>query len=199
MMWEIFGSVFYGDSQRLVDAPNKTFRMEDIKALLTERGIAIYDTDKQARHIINTSQAIHDQLVSLIGPDTYIDGVYNTAAVTKFLLASEANKQAINSIVHPAVMDDFLRSGMQWMECAIIYEAHLEHFVDKVIAVTAPREVRIQRIMQRDSIPYDRAAQWIDGQTNQQEVAQRADYVIVNDGKTDLNKQVDEILKIIEN
>ncbi len=166
--------------------------------LLNERGIAIYDTDKQARHIINTSQAIHDQLVSLIGPDTYIDGVYNTAAVTKFLLASEANKQAINSIVHPAVMDDFLRSGMQWMECAIIYEAHLEHFVDKVIAVTAPREVRIQRIMQRDSIPYDRAAQWVDGQTNQQEVAQRADYVIVNDGKTDLNKQVDEILKIIK-
>jgi dephospho-CoA kinase len=95
-------------------------------------------------------------------------------------------------------MDDFLRSGMQWMECAIIYEAHLEHFVDKVIAVTAPREVRIQRIMQRDSIPYDRAAQWVDGQTNQQEVAQRADYVIVNDGKTDLNKQVDEILKIIK-
>ncbi|MBO6098624.1 MAG: dephospho-CoA kinase [Prevotella sp.] len=166
--------------------------------LLNERGIAIYDTDKQARHIINTSQAIHDQLVSLIGPDTYIDGVYNTAAVTKFLLASEANKQAINSIVHPTVMDDFLRSGMQWMECAIIYEAHLEHFVDKVIAVTAPREVRIQRIMQRDSIPYDRAAQWVDGQTNQQEVAQRADYVIVNDGKTDLNKQVDEILKIIK-
>lgn len=43
-MWEIFGLVFFGDSQRLVDAPHKTFRQADIQSLLTERGIAIYDT-----------------------------------------------------------------------------------------------------------------------------------------------------------
>lgn len=51
MMWEIFGLVFYGDSQRLVDAPNKTFRLEDIKALLTERGIAIFDTACTVRRL----------------------------------------------------------------------------------------------------------------------------------------------------
>ena len=51
MMWEIFGLVFYGDSQRLVDAHNKTFRMEDIKALLEERGIAIYDTACAVRRL----------------------------------------------------------------------------------------------------------------------------------------------------
>lgn len=163
--------------------------------LLNERGIMIYDSDKEARRIINTSKDIHDKLVNLIGEDTYVDGVYNTAAVTKFLLASKENKQAINRIVHPAVIDDFYRSGMEWMECAIIYEAHLEQFVDKVIAVTAPRDVRIKRIMQRDGISYDKAAQWVDGQYNQQEVAQRADYIIINDGSADLNKQIDELLK----
>ena len=51
MMWEIFGLVFYGDSQRLVDVPNKTFRLEDIKALLEERGIAIYDTACAVRRL----------------------------------------------------------------------------------------------------------------------------------------------------
>ena len=51
MMWEIFGLVFYGDSQRLVDAENKTFRLEDIKALLTEHGIAIYDTACAVRRL----------------------------------------------------------------------------------------------------------------------------------------------------
>ena len=51
MMWEIFGLVFYGDSQRLVDAPNKTFRLEDIKTLLTERGIAIFDTACAVRRL----------------------------------------------------------------------------------------------------------------------------------------------------
>ncbi len=51
MMWEIFGLVFYGDSQRLVDAPNKTFCLEDIKALLMERGIAIFDTACAVRRL----------------------------------------------------------------------------------------------------------------------------------------------------
>ncbi len=51
MMWEIFGLLFYGDSQRLVDAPNKTFRMEDIKALLEEPGVAIFDTACAVRRL----------------------------------------------------------------------------------------------------------------------------------------------------
>ena len=51
MMWEIFGLVFFGDSQRLVDAPNNTFRLEDIKALLKARGIAIYDTACAVRRL----------------------------------------------------------------------------------------------------------------------------------------------------
>lgn len=50
-MWEIFGLVFLGDSQRLVDAANKTFRLEDIKALLEEHGIAIYDTASSVRRL----------------------------------------------------------------------------------------------------------------------------------------------------
>ena len=50
-MWEIFGLVFLGDSQRLVDAPNTTFRLEEIKALLEEHGIAIYDTASSVRRL----------------------------------------------------------------------------------------------------------------------------------------------------
>jgi G:T/U-mismatch repair DNA glycosylase len=51
MMWEIFGLVFFGDSQRLVDAENKTFRLPNIKALLEEHGIAIYDTACAVRRL----------------------------------------------------------------------------------------------------------------------------------------------------
>ena len=51
MMWEIFGLVFYGDAQRLVDAENKTFRLFDIKTLLQEKGIAIYDTACAVRRL----------------------------------------------------------------------------------------------------------------------------------------------------
>ena len=51
MMWEIFGEVFYGDSQRLVDAEHKTFRQKDIEALLNEKGIAIFDTATAVRRL----------------------------------------------------------------------------------------------------------------------------------------------------
>ena len=51
MMWEIFGEVFFGDSQRLVDAERRTFRLADIKALLLERGIALYDTASAVRRL----------------------------------------------------------------------------------------------------------------------------------------------------
>ena len=51
MMWEIFGEVFFGDSQRLVDVENKTFRLVDIQTLLNEKGIAIFDTATAVRRL----------------------------------------------------------------------------------------------------------------------------------------------------
>ena len=84
------------------------------------------------------------------------------------------------------------------MECAILYEAHLEDFVDKVVAVTAPREVRIERVMQRDGISHERASEWVDKQMLQENVESRADYVIVNDGRQSLDSQVAAVLKQIE-
>ena len=51
MMWEIMGLVFYGDSQRLVDAENKAFKQTDIQAMLEARGIAIYDTASAVRRL----------------------------------------------------------------------------------------------------------------------------------------------------
>ena len=155
-------------------------------ALLRERGVEIYDTDSAAKRLIAQSPEIRRQLKELIGG-------LEKQTIAAFLLKSEENKLAINSIVHPAVIKDFLNSGCEWMECAIIYEAHLEQYVDKVIAVTAPREVRIERIMSRDGISREEAEQWIDAQYPQEKVAKRADFVIDNDGNKDLQKQLEEI------
>jgi dephospho-CoA kinase len=162
--------------------------------LLRERGIEVFDCDESAKRCVIASQEVREQLTRLIGSDTYRDGVYNKAVVAQFLLASDENKRAINNIVHPAVMRDFLASGMQWMECAILYDSHLEHYADKVVAVVAPEEVRVGRIMRRDGITRQKAKAWIKAQMPQQEVEQRADYVIVNDGIQPLQPQIDNIL-----
>lgn len=166
--------------------------------LLRKRGIEIYDCDNAAKRLMRQSPDIRSRLTALIGPDTYCaDGSLNKAAVAAFLLASEANKQSINAIVHPAVISDFYASGIQWMESAILYEAGLEHHVDYVVAVTAPRDTRIKRIMQRDGITSLKAAEWIDKQTPQETVAKRADFVIINDGISPLDEQIESLLSML--
>jgi dephospho-CoA kinase len=84
------------------------------------------------------------------------------------------------------------------MECAILYEAHLQDYVDGVVAVVAPEEVRVRRIMQRDGITEQRAREWLAAQMPQEEVQRRADYSICNDGIQPLAPQIENILQSIE-
>lgn len=165
--------------------------------LLAKRGIEIYDCDSAAKQLMNTSQTLRESLTELIGNEAYSTGGHlNKAAVARFLLQSETHKRAINEIVHPAVADDFNASGKEWLESAILFESGFDKRIqfDHVICVTAPLEVRIERVCRRDSIPQAQALQWINGQMSQEEKAARSDSVICNDGHTDLNKQIDNIL-----
>ena len=161
---------------------------------LKERGIQVYDCDAAAKRLIRTSPEIKRKLTNLVGTDAYIDGKLNKAAIAQFLLRSEANAKAIDNIVHPAVFQDFEESGMQWMESAIMYESGIYRLVDKVIVVTAPQEVRIQRVMQRDHISRNEVLQWMQRQWPQEKIVKRADYEIINDGIADINTQIDNII-----
>ncbi len=158
--------------------------------LLERRGIEVYDCDAAAKRLIRSSSRLRRQLHELIGS-------LEKADISRFLLASEDNQRAVNAIVHPAVFDDFEQSGMQWMESAILYESGADKLVDRVVVVTAPEEVRIERIMKRDGITREKALQWIARQWPQELVRERADVEIVNDGKAELAPQIDELLKAL--
>ncbi len=163
--------------------------------LLKQQGIDIYDCDQAAKRLMHTSQQLRQELTSLIGPDTFINNVLNKAAVAHFLLTSPQNAEAINAIVHPAVANDFIQSGMEWMECAILYESGFDRLVDTVIVVTAPEDVRIRRITHRDGIGSAKAKEWMSRQWPQEEVQRRADFEIRNDGQQPLLPQIEIILQ----
>ena len=163
--------------------------------LLAQRGIAVYDCDSAAKRLMRESEQLRHRLTELIGSDAYNGDVVNKAAVARFLLASEKNACSIDAIVHPFVFRDFENSGMQWMESAIMYESGIYRLVDRVVVVTAPEEVRIRRIMQRDGISRSKACEWIARQWPQDEVRRRAAYEIVNDGHADLESQIDRLLE----
>lgn len=155
---------------------------------LAQRGIKVYDCDSAAKRIMR-SEVIQQQLQELIGskPDKQ--------ALTQYLLQSDDHARAINAIVHPAVFADFEQSGLEWLESGIMYESGANRYVDRVVVVTAPEEVRLQRIMQRDGISREQALQWLSRQWPQERVRQLAEFEIVNDGLTDIDKQLNNILE----
>ena len=161
------------------------------KRLQAKYDIEVYDCDAAAKRLIRTSPDLQQQIIQLVGS-------LDKAAMSRFLLASEANQQAMNAIVHPAVFRDFQESGMQWMESAILFESGADKLVDKSVVVTAPQEVRIQRVMQRDGITREKTLQWMNRQWSQDEVVAHADYEIVNDGIADIDKQIEQLLKTIQ-
>ena len=174
--------------------------------LLGERGIVVYDCDSAAKRLMRQSETLRRQLTVLIGPDAYESNranepnepnepySLNKAVVSRFLLASPENARAIDDIVHPAVFRDFEKSGCQWVESAILYESGLDRMVDRVVVVTAPLEVRLQRIMERDHLSREKSMEWVARQLPQEEVRRRADFEIVNDGEADLRQQIENIL-----
>ena len=155
---------------------------------LAQRGIAVYDCDSAAKRLMRNSPELRQRLTDLIGS-------LNKADISRFLLASEENAQALNAIVHPAVFADFEQSGFDWLESAIMYESGADRYVDCVIVVTAPEEVRLERIMRRDGITRQQALQWMGRQWPQDKVRLLADYEIVNDGVQDIDKQLNIILE----
>lgn len=162
--------------------------------LLGERDIRVYDCDMAAKRIMASSLKIQDELRKLVGDSVYSEGVLNKAVLAAFLLKSEDNTTAVNKIVHPAVADDFVKSGDKWMECAILFSSGFDKLVDKVICVTAPLEVRVERIIQRDGITREKALEWIDKQQPQEQMVSLSDYEIINDGEADLEEQIDSVL-----
>ena len=164
---------------------------------LRDYGIEVFDCDASAKRLMRTSQPLIDSLVRLVGEEAYIDGKLNKSAIACYMMASEENTRKVNQLVHPAVGQDFILSGMTWMECAILFESGFQKYADVVVCVTAPKETRIKRVMERDGIQREKVLEWMAKQWPQRLVAKRSDFVIVNDGKADIDKQISQMLAFI--
>ena len=164
--------------------------------LLEKRGIKVYDCDAAAKRLMRTSATLRQQLRQLVGPQVYRGCILQKRVLAEFLLASEANKQAVNEIVHPAVALDFIESDYQWLESAILFDSGFHRRVpfSFVVCVSAPEAVRVQRIMTRDGISESKALEWIHRQMPQEQVEAQSDFVIVNDGVAPLEPQVDHLI-----
>ena len=175
---------------------------------LREMGYAVYDTDSEAKRLIVEDAHMRQQIEQLFGSEVYKDGVYQTALVAQRVFADHSLLAKLNTIVHPAVRADIERrvsghanrksrfgnqKNLFFIECAILYQAGFDSLCDKVVAVTAPEEIRLERVMERDSSTIKKVRARMRAQETENDIP-RADILINNDGKTPISTLCKEII-----
>ncbi|HMN88777.1 MAG TPA: dephospho-CoA kinase [Saprospiraceae bacterium] len=161
-------------------------------------GIPIYYADERAKWLMVNDLNLMNAIRASFGNSTYdANGQLNRSYLADKVFHDEQQLQRLNALVHPAVARDSeswnaLQVGIPYTlrEAALIYEAGIDKQLDKVIVVTAPLEVRIQRVMMRDRAPREAVEARISKQMPASEKVQRADFVIYNDGTQSLIRQV---------
>lgn len=178
-----------------------------VSRLLTEHyGIPVYNTDSEAKRLMLSDEGIRRRLTALLGKEVYkSDGTLNKPLLANYLFADSCHAGQINAIVHPQVKADFLKwadrqTGCEFvaLESAILFESGFDNIVDKVVMVYAPVELRIRRVMLRDSTTEEKIRQRIVAQMDDKAKQDRSDFIIFNDGSRPLNLQLDDLQETLE-
>lgn len=178
-----------------------------VSRLLTEHyGIPVYNTDSEAKRLMLSDEGIRRRLTALLGKEVYkSDGTLNKPLLANYLFADSCHAGQINAIVHPQVKADFLKwadrqTGCEIvaLESAILFESGFDNIVDKVVMVYAPVELRIRRVMLRDSTTEEKIRQRIVAQMDDKAKQERSDFIIFNDGSRPLNLQLDDLQETLE-
>ena len=163
-------------------------------------GYMVYDSDSQAKRIIVEDLSVRKQLIQLFGEEVFIDGVYQTNIVAKQVFADKCLLEKLNAIVHPAVRADIEKQKasmgvgeLLFVECAILYSSGIHALCDKVVLVTAPEEIRLQRTIQRDHSTIDKVRARMRAQECEWQ-HQQVDVVLHNDGSRSINELCNQLL-----
>ena len=170
-----------------------------VAEFLRDREVAIYDSDSRAKELMMSNEALREALIAEFGQECYTADGINRAWLAQRVFNNEAELAKLNAIVHPAVMRDFAEwaeaqeGNYVVLESAILLEAGLESHVDVVVAVMAPKELRLQRAMQRDGASEAQIEERMRNQMSDDERTERAKYAIVNIDLEELEEDVEQL------
>lgn len=165
-------------------------------------GIPVYQTDVEMKRLINADAQLMASVKNIFGASAYNEAGYDRDVVGKIAFEEPEKLKALETVAHPIIRKDLAawfahQKNVPYAICesALIFEGDFFTHFDKIIAVTAPLEERIERIMFRE---WGRLTQLdvqkrIDKQISQEEIIRRADFVIENDGEKSLTPQAFKI------
>ncbi len=167
--------------------------------IFSQLGIPIFNADQAVKDLYANHSGLKIQLQSAFGSEVYTPNNQINIPFLKGLLLSPEKTEKLNKIVHPLVFQAFYDWADQQnapyvvKEAAILFESGANKTVDSTIGVIAPEEIRIQRVKQRDNRSLGEIQSIISKQLSNDELREKCDYIIENDGSQSLIEQVREL------
>ena len=167
-----------------------------VARLFEKLGIPVYYADVEAKRLMNSSPEIKQNIMAVFGREAYIDNTLNRKYIASVVFDNKEKLSRLNEIVHPAT----IRDSEAWMqrqqtvyaikEAALIFESHVDQYLDYVIGVSAPLALRTRRIMVRDAITEEAVDSRMQNQLDEEEKMRRCHFVLLNDESRLLMPQV---------
>ena len=160
-------------------------------------GVPVYHADQESRKFLG-DLFVKEKILSLFGENVLnTTGEIDRGALATIVFSDDKAMMTLDSILHPMVIDDF----MNWcetfrkhpyiiQEAAIIFESGVAGIFDRIIHVSCPKEIAIERVIKRDGIDANSVLQRMRYQMEDAEKASRSDFVIHNDGTVMIIPQV---------
>jgi len=176
-----------------------------VAAMFANLGVPIYIADDEAKKLIKSSKVIKRKLLKLFGEEAYINGSLNKPFIANAIFNNKVLLEKMNAIIHPKVASHFNK----WMrkqtapyvikEAAILFENNTYKSFDFIITVTAPKEIKIERLLKRDDTSLKKIDDIMKNQWTDEEKIKYSDFVIVNKAIENTEMQVAKIhTEIIE-
>ena len=162
--------------------------------------VALYIADIEAKQLMNSSNEIKQKLIKIFGKETYNEEGLNRPYLANIVFNDKTKLKLLNSIVHPIVNNhfkDFIKKNNHCdyiiYENAILFENKSNQYCDKIITVTSPLNIRVNRVTLRDKSTKKEVLNRINNQWSQTKKTLQSNYVIKNIKLEDTEAQVFKI------
>lgn len=164
-------------------------------------GIPVFYSDDETKKLY-LIPSVKEQIINRFGKEVYFeDGTLNRKLLSYHLFKNEEAMKFIESVLYPALNQHFdewceqQTSPYVLYESAILFEKNYGKYFDKIIFVSAPEDIRLQRVMKRDDCTEENVRSRMRLQMSEETKLSKADFVIYNDGDKALEPQVETINK----
>jgi dephospho-CoA kinase len=170
-----------------------------VAKIFAQLGIPVLDADATAKAIMNEDHSVKTKLIELFGEDAYKDNQLNRPYIAQLVFEDAFKLQQLNAIIHPITIqyakDWASKQSAPYVikEAALFFESGSSEGVEKIIGVTAPKHIRIQRVMQRDQMTREDVIKRMEHQLEDSLKMKLCDWVIQND---DMHLLIPQILAI---